>query len=166
MKNAIAEKVKIAVESKVEPAFKKAFDKIIIAGLKVMHSPETRKMTEKQMMAEGDPIENAAEGVAKLLILLFAESKNTMSMKAGIPAAQVLLLEGMEDMEELGLLEVNNQTISDATEKMMAYILQLLGIDKSKMGEYMKAGSQVAKEGAPNAPNAANAGGGIIQGAQ
>ena len=163
MKNAIAEKVKIAVESKVEPAFKKAFDKIIIAGMKVMHSPETRDMTEKQMMAEGDPIENAAEGVAKLLILLFAESKNTMSMKAGIPAAQVLLLEGMEDMEELGLLEVNNQTISDATEKMMAYILQLLGIDKSKMGEYMKAGSQVAKEGAPNAANAV---GGIIQGAQ
>lgn len=156
--NKLLMNVEQQVAQSVAPEFKKQFEKIVAAGLKVMYSPKTSNMMKKQLNKEGDPIENAGEGVAKLIGILFAESKGTMPMTAGIPAAQVLLCEGLSYMEDSGLIEVTNDVIAQATQSMMGYILQIFGVSREKIAEFMQAGR--------DAVDAKKAGGNPMQPAQ
>lgn len=142
--NALLQKVEQQVSATVDPKFKQQFEKIIMAGMKVMYSDQTSGMMKKQLQKEGDPADKAGEGVAKLIGILFAESKQTMPMTAAIPAAQVLLCEGLGYMEEAGLVQVTNDVIADATKAMMGYILQIFGVSKEKIAEYMQAGMSAA----------------------
>lgn len=164
------QQVEQAVQAKVPPDLMNAFDRIVVAGEKIMYSPETRQMLQSQLGKQGDPTEIAGEGVAKLMGIMFKKSKGTMPMKAAVPAAQVLLCEGLDFMEQAGLVQVTDEVIAQATKAMMAYLLQIFGFSKDKVDQYMHAGmdnhgtmpaSEDAGDGAPSA-----AAGGIIKSAQ
>ena len=145
--NQLLRKTEEATAKTVPAEMKGAFEKIVMAGLKVMHDPKTHDMTTKQLTKEGDPVHNAAEGTASLLAILYKESKGTMSMKAGIPAAQVLLCEALSFMEETKIIpQVTNDMVATATKDMMAYILQLFGVSKDQIAKYMQAGAQAVKQ--------------------
>lgn len=168
-KNQLLMSVEQAAASKVPPEQKDRFEKIVLAGMKIMYSPETSEMMQSQLKKEGDPTENAGEGAAKLFGILMHESKGTMPMAAAIPAMQVLLCEGLDYMEQAGLIQVTNDVIAEATKAMMGYILQMVGVKKEQMNQYMQAGMDAgdAKSGAPGAVQAAQptAPQGIVSGA-
>lgn len=166
-KNQLLMNVEQAAASKVPPDQKDRFDKIVIAGMKVMYSPETSDMMQSQLKNAGDPAENAGEGAAKLFGILMHESKGTMPMQAAIPAMQVLLCEGLDFMEQAGLIQITNDIIAEATKAMMGYILQMVGVKKEQMDKYMQAGMDAgdAKSGTAQPPQAAPQPQGIVSGA-
>ena len=166
-KNQLLMNVEQAAASKVPPEQKERFEKIVLAGMKIMYSPETSEMMQSQLKKAGNPAENAGEGAAKLFGILMHESKNTMPMPAAIPAMQVLLCEGLDFMEQAGMIEVTNDTIAEATKAMMGYILQMIGIKKEQMDKYMQAGMDAsdAKSGAQGAAQPAAPQPGIVSGA-
>lgn len=137
--------VEQAVQEKIPANMQAAFQRIVAAGMKVMYSPQTRQMLQNQMNQPGEPTEIAGEGVAKLIAMLFKESKATMPMQAAVPAAQVLLCEGLDFMEKSGKLKVDNDTIAAATQAMVAYLLQIFGITQDKLGALMQAGGRSQK---------------------
>lgn len=152
-KNQFLQAVEQAVMEKVPQDKRGAFERIVAAGEKVMYSPQTRQMLDNQLSQQGDPAEIAGEGVAKLFGLLFKESKGTMPMEAGIPAAQVLLCEGLDFLEKAGRIQVTNEVIGHATQAMVAYLLQLFGVSQDKLAQMMQAGAQQqgAQSGRPQA---------------
>lgn len=166
-KNQLLMNVEQQVSAKVPPEQKERFEKIVLAGMKVMYSPETSEMMQSQLKKEGDPTENAGEGAAKLFGILMHESKGTMPMAAAIPAMQVLLCEGLDFMEQAGLIQVTNDVIAEATKAMMGYILQMVGVKKEQMNQYMQAGMNAsdAKNGTPPQAEAAPKPPGIVSGA-
>jgi len=138
IKNPILLKTEQVVQSKVPPELLKAFQKIILAGSKVMYSKQTSDMLSKEINAKGDPAEVAGSGVAKLMGLLISQSKGTMPMKAAIPAATVLLCEGLSFMEEAGRIKVDKNVLAKAMRALSSGLLQLFGVTPDKLGQMMQ----------------------------
>lgn len=133
--NPLLEKVSQALLAKVAPENRNTVQKIVLAGEKVMHSPQTHQMMTAQLSKPGDPAQNAGEGVAKLMGLLFKESKGTMQMKTAVPASQLLLFEGLDFMEQTGKIKVSNELIASASKALSGYFLQLFGVTPEKLAQ-------------------------------
>lgn len=140
--NPALQSVEQAVQEKVPQEMQEAFQRIVTAGEAIMYSPESRESVMQQMNGEGDPAESVGEGVAKLFIILLQKSKGSMPMEAGIPAAQVLLCEGLDFMEKAGKIQATPDIIASATKAMMGYLLQLMGVSQEKLQQLMQAGAQ------------------------
>lgn len=139
--NELLQKVEQAVLEKVPQDKVNAFQRIVAAGEKIMYSDQTRQMLANQLNQQGDPAEIAGEGVAKLFALMFKESRNTMPMDAGILASQVLLCEALDFLEKTGRVQITNEVIGDATQAMIAYLLQMFGVSPDKLTQMMQAGA-------------------------
>ena len=134
--------VEQAISEKVPPELKGAFQRIIVAGEKVLYDKSTGDLVQQQLNQPGDPAHIAGEGVAKLFMLLFQQSKQTMPMKAGIPAAQMLLCEVLSFMESIGKVKVDDALIAAATKELMNYLLQAFGISQEKLQKMATAGAR------------------------
>lgn len=146
------------LRAKLTPELNKAMDKVIVAGMKVMFSPETHQLALKEI--EGDDMpEDVGRGVANLLMLLYQESRGTMPMEAGIPAATVLCIEALEFLEQAGRVAADKETVARSVQALFTYIMQHAGISKDKMG-----GMMAAAKGQAAPPTEAP--GGMIAGAQ
>lgn len=149
--NQLLQSVEQAVNQKVPPEKRNAVARIVTAGEKVMYSEQTRKMLQNQLNQPGDPTEVAGEGIAKLIALLFKESRGTMPMDAGMMAAQILLCEGLDFLEQAGRIKVDADVVANATKAMFAYLLQLFGVNQDKLGQLMQAGASANGQQPPAA---------------
>ena len=155
--NPLLVKTEQAVMAKLAPDQRKAFQKIMTAGLRVLDSEQSHKLVAGQLKQNADPADIAGVGVAKLLGVLINQSKGTMPMKAAMPAATVLLLESLDRLEELGKIEITNDTLAAAMQSMSSAIMQLFGVTPQKMDAMMKAKQGQAPEAQPAAPEPAQA---------
>jgi hypothetical protein len=144
--NPLLVKTEEAIRAKLQPDQVKHFEKIIVAGLRVMDSEQTHQLIAGQLKTQAEPTEIAGAAVAKLLGILINQSKGAMPMKAGIPAATVLLLEALDRMEALGKIEVSNQTLEAAMHSMTSALLQMFGVTPDKLSAMMKAKEQPQPE--------------------
>ena len=145
--NPLLSKMEAGVLDKLDPKQQHAFDKIVKAGVKVMYSEKMHPMLVNQLKTPGDPAAIAGEGVAKLLGILMNQSKGTMPMKAGIPAAAVLLCEALDMLEELGKVKVTKDTLAKAVQSLSSSLLQLMGVTPEKLSGLMaKAQAQKAQQ--------------------
>ncbi len=145
--NPLLVKTEQAVRAKLAPEHRKHFEKILTAGLLVMDGEQSHKLVAGQLKSGADPSDIAGAGTAKLLGVLINQSKGTMPMKAGIPAATVLLLESLDRLEELGKIEITNETLAAAMQSMSSALMQLFGVTPEKLSAMMK-----AKQGAQQQP--------------
>lgn len=135
--NPLLVKTEQAVRAKVPPAQMKAFEKIIAAGAKVMYSEGMHKLILQQFQSNDNPAEAAGEGAAKLMGILINQSKGTMPMEAGMPASDVILLEILDMLDELGKLKVDKNTLAEAAQAKASALMQLFGITPQKLDEMM-----------------------------
>jgi hypothetical protein len=158
--NPLLVKTEQAVRAKLKPDQAKAFQKIVTAGLRILDSEQTHQMIAGQLKQQAEPTEIAGSGVAKLMGVMINQSKGTMPMKAGIPAATVLLLEALDRLEELGKIEITNDTLAAAMQSMSSALMQLFGVTPDKLSAMMKAkqGGQPQPEAPPEQAPAAPAG--------
>ena len=157
--NPILTKTKQAIEKKADPRLKPVIGKLVAAGMKVMYSEETRQMSIDALKGARDP-ESIGAAVAKLAGILFNQSKQTAPMQALVPAAMMLLVEGLSFLEESGAVEVTPELVADSTMAMTSSLLQLLGATPEQIQGYMqKSGAQSA---APSAPEPAAQPAGIV----
>lgn len=147
--NPLLQKTEEAISAKVPANMKNAFQRIITAGLKVMYDPKTNDMMAKQLKEQGDPAEIAGAGVAKLLGLLMNQSKGTMPMNAAIPAATVLLCEGLDFMEQAKVVKVDNEVLSRAMQSMSSTFLQMMGVTPEKFQQMLAKAQAGKKPGMP-----------------
>jgi hypothetical protein len=70
--------------------------------MKVMFSPQTHQMMLTELDAKGDIVDNLAKGAAKLMAVLFQQSKGTMPQDLLIPAGGVLLAKACEFLNKSG----------------------------------------------------------------
>lgn len=149
--NPILLKMEKAITAKVPPPQMKAFRKIIAAGTKVMYSENMHKMLVEQLKSPGDPADMAGEGVAKLMGILITQSKGTMPMQAGSPAAAVLLCEALDMMEQLGKVKVTNDILAQAVQTMSSGILRLFGVTPDRLSQMMTEAQQKKQASQPQA---------------
>lgn len=137
MNNEMIIKAEAAVDAKVPPADKAAYDKIVLAGMKVMFEDDQMHAQLLQGLKESPDVKTVVEGIIGILGILFQESRNTMPVGPMILAGQSLLMEALDFMEEGGMLEVAPDVLGEATQLYIETLLPKLGMTPAKMQEIM-----------------------------
>lgn len=140
MKNALLGKIEQEIMARVPPDKMADTQKIVAAGMQVMHSPQSHDLMVKQLSGPGDIADKAGEGIAKLMGLLYNQSRRTMPIGPAIAAAQVLLCDGLDFLEQAKQLKVTNELVAEATKSMASNLLQLFGVTKPMLEKYTKVG--------------------------
>ena len=133
MQNPMIIKAEAAIDAKVSPADKAAYDKICLAGMKVMFSKETHGQLMQGLQQAEDKLTTAVEGVIGILGILFKESRNTMPVGPMILAGQSLLMEALDFMEQGQMIEVTPEVLGQATQHYIETILPKIGMTPQKM---------------------------------
>ena len=132
--NPLLEKTKNATLDAINPPqLRPVVDKLVSAGEKIMYAPETRDMMIKQLSGDGEPAENVGGGIAKLIGIIYQQSKHTAPMQALIPAATLLMCEGLQFLEDAGEVPIDLPFFEDCTQAMASNVLQLFGVTPEKL---------------------------------
>lgn len=154
--NPILEKTKAAILQKVDQRLVPAIKKTVAAGEKVMYSDQTRQMFIDQLKQGADP-ETIGAGVAKLVGILRNQSKGTLPMEILVPAATILMCEGLQFMEDAGAVKVDAAFLAECTKAMSSSLLQLFKVSPEQIQGFV----DKAKGSQPAQPQP-----GIVAGAQ
>lgn len=120
-------------DMKLPPELQKAYERVVVAGMKMMFSKETNKYMLQQLEGEGSMAEKLGNGIAELMIALFMQSNKTMPPQVIIPAGTELLVQAADFIKKSELAPVTNQDIGDGVQTMMAQIFRQFGIDPDKL---------------------------------
>lgn len=146
--NQALQQVVQAMTAKVKPQMRKPFDRIVLAGMKLMYSDQMEKML-RQQIDSGPPAQAAGQGAAKLLGLLMSKANGTAPYQALVPAGIVLLCEALDFMEKAGKVEVTPELVAEATQEFSSALLQMLGVTKDKLAQMMAGAKPQEQQQAP-----------------
>lgn len=139
MQNEMIIKAEAAIDSKVPPADKKMYDKIVLAGMKVMFEDKQMHAQLLQGLQQSPEVKTVVDGIIGILGILFQESRNTMPPGPMVLAGQSLMMEALDFMEEADMIEVTPDVLDEATQLYIETILPKIGLDPktlaAKMGE-------------------------------
>ena len=134
---------------KMPPELQEAYERVVIAGMKVMFSKESHKFMLKELQREGPMDQRLGNGIAGLMLLLVKESNNTIPPEVIIPAGMKLMMEAVDFMRETGLGQPTNAEIGGGMQIMISTILEKFGIAPDKMEQML---NQYSNENIPAAP--------------
>lgn len=120
-------------DMKMPPELQEAYERVVVAGMKMMFSKETNKYMLKQIEGPGSMAEKLGNGIAELMIALFLESNKTMPPQVIIPAGTELLVQAADFINKSELAEVTNKDVGDGIQLMMSLVFRQFGIDPDKL---------------------------------
>ena len=115
------------------PELQEAYERVVIAGMKVMFSKESHRAMLQEIQKPGRMDERLGKGIAGLMLMLFKESNETMPPAVIIPAGVNLLMEAVDFLRKSGLAKPTNADIGGGIEIMMSIILEKFGVAPDKM---------------------------------
>lgn len=128
------------------PELQEAYDRVVIAGMKVMFSKESHKLMLDELQKEGPIAQKLGMGIAGLMLLLFKESNETIPPQVIIPAGVNLLSRAADFIRKSGIDSITNADIGDAMELMISTILQKFGVSPEQMEQML---NQYSNENIP-----------------
>lgn len=151
----VLKQIEQGIEDSIPPEMKDAYLSIVVAGMQIMFSKETSDLLEKTLAMPGDPVTNIAQGVPKLLILVYNESRKGipdgqdggMDVRMAVPAAITLLCQALDYWEATKGGEVTPELAAQATKETMKATLKAFGITEDQINKTIQAGQQAAAQG-------------------
>ena len=127
----IRKKIKMPAE------LQEAYDRVVLAGMKVMFSKESNQLLMQEIQDEGPVPQRLGQGVAGLMLLLFKESNETIPPQVIIPAGTELMMQVVDFLKKAELIKVSDQDVGAAMEVMISAILQAFGVDPMQMQQVL-----------------------------
>lgn len=124
---------KVNSQIKMPPELQEAYDRVVLAGMKVMFSKATHDKVLKAIQGEGPLAKRLGVGIAGLMAELFKQSNQTIPPQVLIPAGTNLLVQAADFLKRTGAEQVDNQTLGEAMQVMVNTILDMFGIDPMKL---------------------------------
>ena len=146
MQNQMLQKARANIDAKVKPQDKNAYDRIVLAGMKIMFDKSMNQTLLQGLQNAPDKIAMAAEGIVGILGLLYKESRNTMPVTPMIMAGMSLLIEALAFMEEAGIVQVDPAALDKATQHYMDTLLPKLGINQQTMTNVLNKTQQTVQD--------------------
>ena len=122
---------------KMPPELQEAYERVVIAGMKVMFSKESHKLMLDELQKEGPVGQKLGMGIAGLMLLLVKESNNTIPPEVIIPAGVNLLSRAADFIRKSEIEKITNADNGDAMEVMISTILQKFGVEPEQMAEML-----------------------------
>jgi hypothetical protein len=136
----------VTKDIKMPPELQEAYERVVIAGMKVMFAKESHRAMLQEIQKPGPMDERLGKGIAGLMLMLFKESNDTMPPAVIIPAGVNLLMEAVDFMRKSGLAKPTNAEIGGGIEIMMSIILEKFGVAPDKMAQML---NQYSNENIP-----------------
>lgn len=150
---------------KMPPELQEAYERVVIAGMKVMFDQNTHRAMLREITKPGPMGDKLGQGVAGLLLMLVKEGNNTMPPAVLIPAGLELIMQAVDFVRRAELGTVTNEDIGRAAEVMITTLMGKFGADPARLeqvlNQFDNAGVDAAAQqmgGAP-APAAPEMGG-------
>lgn len=136
----ILQKIQKQIEAKVPPDLKKDYLAVVVAGMKVMFSPETSNLLMDRLKASDDVVKNVSSGIADLLALLYQESGQKMSVPAAMFAAIVLMCQALDVAEKTMGIQITPDMAAACAEATAKASMAKFGIDDQKVQQTLQKG--------------------------
>lgn len=146
------QKIKDQITAKVPAEKKEAYQRIYLAGMKVMFDAQTHKLMLQALNKPGELSENIGEGIGQLLGTLYQESRKTMPIDVAMLAAIDLMCEALDFIEQTGKAEITNDLIAQSAQAVLAHTAQIFGITPQMMADVVRkaqAGQQPGQQPEP-----------------
>lgn len=138
--------------AEVDPRLKKPIAKVVMAGRKLLYSESTVHFTSERLKMGVAP-DNIGAGVAQLAGLIYVESKKTIPPEILVPATNLLMVEVLELIEELGLQQVNADYLAQCTQETNSAFMQMMGISQKQIDQIIaQQGGQMPQPGQMGQP--------------
>ena len=129
-----------------------AFERVVLAGMKIMYDKSTFQIFQAGMMKEGVPLpQRLATEAAGLMKMLMDKSGGKIPPQIIVPAATMLMMEMGKFMTEAGLAQPTSEEMREAA-GILLKLLEALFVK----------GAQQAPAQAAATPAAPQAGGGLL----
>jgi hypothetical protein len=132
---------------KMPPELQEAYERVVIAGMKVMFSKQSHKLMLDELQKEGPMGQKLGMGIAGLMLLLVKESNGTIPPEVIIPAGINLLSRAADFIRKSKIEKITNGDIGDAMEVFISTILEKFGVDPAKMTDML---NQYSNENIPS----------------
>lgn len=119
------------------PELQEAYERVVIAGMKVMFSKDSHQLMLQQLQQGGSMGERLGKGVAGLMFLLFKQSNATIPPQVIIPAGVELLAQAADFLKQAGMGEVTNEDIGEGMQIMITTILDKFGVSQEQMQQML-----------------------------
>lgn len=156
--NEILQKTEQEILAKANPQLVPVIQKVADAGRTFMYADQNRELLAQQLSGDGSPEDLIAEGVAKLIGVLYNQSKKTLPMQVMVPASTIILCDVLDMLEQAGKVEVTPEFLASCMKSLSGNILRLFGVGPEQMQKFF----DKAKAGGAM-PQATPQGGGLIQ---
>lgn len=113
-KNKMLQASAAEIEGQLTPQTRQAYDKIVLAGMKVALNKGLDGMLGG-LEKRGDPIRDAAQGAVNLVFMLRMQATGRMPEQAMVPASYTLMLQALAFIEEAKIATIGPEEISRAT---------------------------------------------------
>lgn len=123
----------IKENTKMPPELQNAYERVVLAGMKIMFSEKTNQLVMKQMQGEGPVSERLGIGIAGLLATLFKESNKTMPPAVIIPAGVYLLAQAADFLKQSRIENIDDKAIGDAMQIFVETTIKMFGGDTDKV---------------------------------
>lgn len=130
----------------LSPQQAQQLQRIVIAGMKVMFSEQTRGLMQKTLAGPAPMAQKIGLGVAGLLGILMKESQNSIPRELLLPAGMLLIVHAAEFLDKSGA-GVGDQDVSQAIQIMTTAILHVHGVDANKIAAIGASGKMPAPMG-------------------
>lgn len=128
---------RVSENIQVPPELQEAYERVVIAGMKVMFSEQTHRILLKELQREAPIAERLAYSASGAVLILFAESNQTMPPQVVIPAAVELLMQAVDFVRKSGFAKVTNKDVGDAMELTITTILEKFGGTPDKIEQML-----------------------------
>jgi hypothetical protein len=138
---------KVASMMKIPPQFQAAYQRVILAGRKIMYSDQMSQQIAQLMQGQGSVGEKIGHGVVALISIILEKSNGTMPPQIIMPAGAELIAEA-GDLLHKGGVPVTDKDLAQA---MSVYVQEIMQRAKEAQAKKAQAGPQ----GQPPQPTAA-----------
>lgn len=117
----------------MSPELRDAYERVLVAGKKMMYAPETAEAIQGIILDDAVPMKNKlGEGIANLLVMMDNQGNGTIPKDVLIPVGVSLMFEAADYMFECGL-EVTPEDLSDGMEMMVYSIYEAYGVPAAEV---------------------------------
>lgn len=135
-------KYKSRADQVIPPQLLPAFERVVVAGHKLLYSKEMKELIDKQLAMDTPIEQKMAEGATALILILAQRSKPQMPPELLVPGAIEMLFEGIDYLTQAGMIEpLNEEQTKFAVQITIALVLQKLGVAKEQIMQALTKGA-------------------------
>lgn len=150
------------VRQGIPPQLQPIYDKAVLSGMRIMFDKNSFEMTMAELKQPGPLAERIANGIIKLVYILWTQSNKTLPPQIIVPVTLTLALKAFAFTQMVQDPEANKETLGEATAQAVQGVMDRFGATQDKLPGLVKGPGAAPQPGAaaPAAAAAAPQGGG------